>query len=256
MSPQQSVFTIAEFNAMKGASDEEKLLSLAFSAKDDIEHVIEISGFRVGAAMLTSEGVYLGVNLEGEEMGLTLHAEQSAVHNMISHRGLGTGVVMVGITAAPCGLCRQLMSELPDAQGVRIILPDSVRYTLGELLPNAFSPKLVDLPPLGRVESPSFGPSQSSWACCPASVTLAFTSGRKSVSGYFLESVAHNGSVPAVTGALNVCLLQGGSLSDVASATLTVLKQEKPKLNHLATTKLVLSTFCPQLKGAVEVVEV
>eukprot|EP01059_Diplonema_ambulator_P013744 TRINITY_DN24343_c0_g1_i2.p1 TRINITY_DN24343_c0_g1~~TRINITY_DN24343_c0_g1_i2.p1 ORF type:complete len:268 (+),score=75.63 TRINITY_DN24343_c0_g1_i2:42-806(+) len=244
--------TLEELEAMEGATVGEKLLKVAFKAKDEVPHVVGISGFSVGAAILTDKGVYCGVNMEGRDMAYSMHAEQSAVHHVLGRDGLGEGVKMIAITASPCGFCRQLLSELYNSEHTTVVLPDGP-VPLTSLLPNAFSPSTVGLPPLGKATPPSFGPSQSSWALSPAAVTLTFPT--HTTTGFFMESVAHNMSIPAATAAFNIALLEGATPDDFkqcVSVKLTTVKNGT-KLNHEVATREAVDTHCPHLKGAFEV---
>jgi cytidine deaminase len=82
------------------------------------------SKFYVGAALLFDDGsVFTGCNVENASYGLTSCAERNALFRAISERGAGPrirAIVVVNRNAAasaPCGACRQVMSEFvtPDA---------------------------------------------------------------------------------------------------------------------------------------------
>jgi cytidine deaminase len=105
------------------------------------------SGFRVGAAVLTPEGMVTGANVENASYGLTLCAERAALAAAVA-RGQGPvrGVAVACIDAAagaglagrmPCGACRQWLAELaPEAEVV--IDGEAAVFTVAELLPAAF----------------------------------------------------------------------------------------------------------------------
>ena len=109
------------------------------------------SNFTVGAALLTKEGkIYTGANIENASYTPTVCAERvaifSAVHNgerefeAIAIVGGHAGEVQ-GVTA-PCGVCRQVMSEFcsPDFK-VIMVTTDNGDYTeepLSALLPYTF----------------------------------------------------------------------------------------------------------------------
>ena len=108
------------------------------------------SGFRVGAALLTSGGaVFTGCNVENRSYGATICAERLAVGAAVA-AGDPRPVALVVITGAsppalPCGLCLQVLCELaaPDLP-IRLVNPagEVRRFRLDELLPHPF-----ELPP-------------------------------------------------------------------------------------------------------------
>ena len=109
------------------------------------------SHFTVGAALLTKEGkIYTGANIENVSYTPTVCAERTAIFTAVhqgerdfeaiaivgGHEGKITGVT------APCGVCRQVMSEFcsPDFKVILVTTPDGdyVEETLGSLLPYTF----------------------------------------------------------------------------------------------------------------------
>ena len=107
------------------------------------------SKFRVGAAVLTSTGkIYSGCNVENASYGLTNCAERTAIFNAVSAGGRKTRLACVVVytptktATAPCGACRQVISEF-DARARVICLcagPDRIDTTVAVLLPFAFGP--------------------------------------------------------------------------------------------------------------------
>ena len=107
------------------------------------------SGFRVGAALLASDGtVYTGVNVENSSYGATICAERTAFVKAISEGAREFDAIAISAgedPALPCGICRQFMYEF--APQIRVITGPakegetgdglSVR-TLEELLPDGF----------------------------------------------------------------------------------------------------------------------
>jgi cytidine deaminase len=107
------------------------------------------SRFPVGAALLAADGrVFTGCNVENASYGLTNCAERVAVQKAVSE-----GVrefVAVAVTgpedtmaAAPCGACRQVLSEFgPDLPVVMPALgePGYAVESVSGLLPGAFGP--------------------------------------------------------------------------------------------------------------------
>lgn len=109
------------------------------------------SGYRVGAALLCSDGtVYQGCNIENAAYTPTVCAERTAIFKAVSEgRRDFTAIAICGgkdgvITGLfpPCGVCRQVMSEFcgPDFP-IYLAGPQNTweATTLGEMLPEAFS---------------------------------------------------------------------------------------------------------------------
>ena len=108
------------------------------------------SGFRVGAALLGKSGkVYLGCNVENAAYSVTNCAERTAIFKAVSEGERAfTAIAIVGgkgetvsETCAPCGVCRQALSEFCDGN-LRVVLGTPERlltYTLADLLPFSFN---------------------------------------------------------------------------------------------------------------------
>jgi cytidine deaminase len=102
------------------------------------------SNFRVGAALESESGdVYVGCNVENASYGLTICAERAAVCAAVAAgaRRLRRVVVVSDSDppAAPCGACRQVLSEFGKDFRVDAVGPKrSVSWTMAELLPAAF----------------------------------------------------------------------------------------------------------------------
>jgi cytidine deaminase len=111
------------------------------------------SRFHVGAALRTESGaVFAGCNVENAAFPLGWCAEASAIAHMVSAspepRARRIAMICVvadpieGRVTTPCGGCRQRIAEFagPDTP-VHCQAPDGTgrTYTLGELLPGAFS---------------------------------------------------------------------------------------------------------------------
>jgi cytidine deaminase len=104
------------------------------------------SNFPVGAALLCDDGeIFTGVNVENVSFGLTNCAERTAFFKAISEgkRGFEAIAIVGGDTfLAPCGACRQVMSEFCDENFKVIFAKNENEYivkTLGEILPFSFS---------------------------------------------------------------------------------------------------------------------
>jgi cytidine deaminase len=105
------------------------------------------SGFRVGAAILASNGrIYSGCNVENASYGLTICAERNAIFRAVADGQTSIEALVVvstsGSIAYPCGACRQVLREFTDDAQI-FIFPASgapLRTNIGELLPNSFGP--------------------------------------------------------------------------------------------------------------------
>jgi cytidine deaminase len=100
------------------------------------------SGFRVGAAVLDESGrIHVGCNVE-TAAHTAVHAEEAAVAAWAAHGESPIVAICIsgphGDSIPPCGMCRQLLSEIaPDA----LVLFGDHRYLSHELLPGGFSAK-------------------------------------------------------------------------------------------------------------------
>ncbi|MGN6390938.1 MAG: cytidine deaminase [Gemmatimonadales bacterium] len=105
------------------------------------------SRFRVGCAVEAEDGrVFVGCNVENASYGLTICAERAAVCAAVAAgaRALRRAVVVTDADppAAPCGACRQVLSEFGKDLRVTGLGPGgSSAWTMAELLPSAFGPE-------------------------------------------------------------------------------------------------------------------
>ena len=109
------------------------------------------SGFTVGAALLGKSGkIYSGCNIESASYSPTNCAERTAFFKAISEGERDfVKIAIVGGKAlnfsdycAPCGVCRQVMSEFCDGNFEIILAKNDGEFkvlTLNELLPLSFS---------------------------------------------------------------------------------------------------------------------
>jgi len=105
-----------------------------------------ISGFRVGAALLTSKGkYYLGCNIENLSLSLSICAERVAFLKALSE-GEREFSALCSVSdnekiITPCGACRQLIWEF--APELTIIMGNSKgeikQVKIADLLPQAFN---------------------------------------------------------------------------------------------------------------------
>lgn len=132
---------------------EKELIKQAFLAREF--SYAPYSGFHVGAALETSDGVtYGGCNIENAGYSPTNCAERTAFFKAVSegcHNFRRIAIVggkekgnEVADYAAPCGVCRQVMMEFCNPKEFQIIVAKSIEdyqvFTLEELLPMGFGP--------------------------------------------------------------------------------------------------------------------
>ena len=102
------------------------------------------SNFRVGAALESEDGtIYTGCNVENASYGLTICAERAAICAAVAAGARKfRRVVVVSDSdppAAPCGACRQVLSEFGRELRIDGIGPArTVSWTIADLLPAAF----------------------------------------------------------------------------------------------------------------------
>lgn len=122
-------------------ADLSELLDAARRAAED--SYSPYSHFRVGAALLCKDGtVITGTNVENRSYGLTNCAERSAIFTAISAGKKEFQAIAVSTpdseqAVAPCGACRQVLSEFTREDFPVIFAGSSakVETTLGELYP-------------------------------------------------------------------------------------------------------------------------
>ncbi len=126
----------------KGRIDE-----LVVAARDvRAEAYAPYSGFLVGAAVLTGDRIFTGVNVENASYPLSVCAERNAVAAAVAAGERRVECVAVVTEAAqptpPCGGCRQVLWEFGPEALVVSESTDGVRvmWALEDLLPDAFGP--------------------------------------------------------------------------------------------------------------------
>ena len=128
--------------------DRKKLVDEALAAR--LQAYSPYSNFCVGAALLCADGeIIRGANVENSSYGGTICAERSALCAAISQgKREFSAIAIVGAhkdkdvdaICAPCGICRQFISEFTDGN-FEVILFDGKEikaYTIEELLPASF----------------------------------------------------------------------------------------------------------------------
>ena len=123
----------------------EELVKEAFKAMDNA--YAPYSNYHVGACVLCRDGrTFYGANIENASYGATNCGERSAVFAAYSYGYRRDDIEAIAIVSdgkrigTPCGICRQVLSELLN-QDTPIILSngiDTVETTIAELLPMQF----------------------------------------------------------------------------------------------------------------------
>jgi len=107
--------------------------------------LINISQFPVGAAIRSSNGkIYVGCNIEFDNLSNTIHAEESAICSMITDGEKCPTHIAVYTSSDtlwfPCGLCRQSLFEL-GGNDLKVIACNDNKHKvkkIGEILPEGF----------------------------------------------------------------------------------------------------------------------
>ena len=133
--------------------DQKKLVDEALAAR--FQAYSPYSNFCVGAALLCADGeIIRGANVENSSYGGTICAERSALCAAISQgKREFSAIAIVGAPkgkeidaiCAPCGICRQVMSEFASDDFVVLLYngKDIAEYKLKELLPLSFDKSML-----------------------------------------------------------------------------------------------------------------
>jgi cytidine deaminase len=230
-----------------------------------------ISNYRVGiVARGASNALYLGFNIEipGQALGFAVHGEQTALSSAYMHGE--PGVSAVALTAAPCGHCRQFMTELSPDVDIDILVDGAAPMKLSALLPMSFGPKDLGrkegaLPvretklrsasansdPAVQAAIEAAGKSYAPYSRSPSGVAILSKSGRV-YPGSYIENVAFNPSLSPLQTALVQMILAGEQYAAIARVVLT--EQSGAKISQRLATEAVASAVAPGVQ--VEVVSV
>lgn len=129
----------------------DKLLKEAFQAMENA--YAPYSKYHVGASLITNDGkTFIGANIENASYGATNCGERSAIFAAYSHGYRkedikGLAIVTDGSElAGPCGICRQVLSELLE-ENTPIYLSNGKEEkttNISELMPMMFGRKDLD----------------------------------------------------------------------------------------------------------------
>ncbi len=227
-----------------------------------------ISKYFVGAvAAGTSGHLYLGANIEvpGNMLGLAVHAEQAAIAN--AYMSEEPGVEAIAVTAAPCGHCRQFLSEVSVSSPMRVLVAKAPPMTLAELLPNAFGPKdlgfkqgafpvresgMVLEEGADALVSAALKAARAAYAPYTRSasgVALATSNGRV-FAGSYIENAAFNPSLPPLEAALAGYFAAGHFAGTIERVVL--VESAARQISHEATTRSVLAAIAPKAQFDVQ----
>lgn len=202
--------------------------------------IMPVCSYLVGAIGLGVSGnLYFGgcQDFGYGPINQTVHAEQAVIANAFSHEE--RGIIKIACTDVPCGHCRQFLYELHTAQILEIILPNQNPILLTALLPHPFGPKELgeestllqevnyQIQLLDPIKiNPRILKALAAANSCYAPYTDAYAGvaiemkNKNIYVGKYIETVAHNPSLPPMQAALVHLIMCGEKYSDILAATL------------------------------------
>ncbi|RGG66688.1 cytidine deaminase [Eubacterium sp. AF17-7] len=120
----------------------DELISKAYEAMKN--SYAPYSKFNVGAVALCGEKIYIGCNIENASFGATICAERCAIFKAVSDGCTKIDKIVIVCSthnfAYPCGICRQVMTEFMDENGIIVVTNDKEirEYKLSDLMPESF----------------------------------------------------------------------------------------------------------------------
>lgn len=126
--------------------EKQELLQLAFATLKN--SYAPYSNYHVASALCTKDGkTFIGVNIENASFGATNCGERSAIFAAYSHGYRKEDIEAIAIVsdgeriAAPCGICRQVLSELllPTTPIYLSNGQQEVTMNMAKLLPMSFT---------------------------------------------------------------------------------------------------------------------
>jgi cytidine deaminase len=224
-----------------------------------------ISNYFVGAiARGISGNLYLGANIEipGHSLGFSVHGEQFALSNAYMHSE--AGIAAIAVTAAPCGHCRQFMTEMAPHEDIQILIAGQSPTRLDALLPMAFGPKDLgfkegalpvkvtnlarpkgDSSELIRAALDAACHSYAPYSKSPSGIAIGSKSGRIH-KGSYIENVAFNPSLSPLQTALATLIVAGENYAAISSVAL--VETEGTAISQKSVTEAALSTVAPLVK--------
>ena len=120
----------------------DELISKAYEAMKN--SYAPYSKFNVGAVALCGEKIYMGCNIENASFGAPICAERCAIFKAVSDGYTKIDKIVIVCSthdfAYPCGICRQVMTEFMDENGIIVVTNDKEirEYKLSDLMPESF----------------------------------------------------------------------------------------------------------------------
>ena len=120
----------------------DELISKAYEAMKN--SYAPYSKFNVGAVALCGEKIYMGCNIENASFGATICAERCTIFKAVSDGYTKIDKIVIVCSthdfAYPCGICRQVMTEFMDENGIIVVTNDKEirEYKLSDLMPESF----------------------------------------------------------------------------------------------------------------------
>jgi cytidine deaminase len=224
-----------------------------------------ISNFYVGVVVRGVSGaLYTGANIEipGQSLGFSVHAEQSALSNAYMHSEKGVTALAVG--GAPCGHCRQFINEMSPDGEILILTPQNPPRKLSVILPEAFGPAALGMKHgalpvqesrLSRATEPSDPLTEAAFAAArkayapysksPAGIAIRSATGRI-YPGSYIENVAFNPSLSPLQVALAAMIAAGEPYSGIRAVTL--VEVQGAKISQKPVTEIVLRAISPNVQ--------
>jgi cytidine deaminase len=224
-----------------------------------------ISNYNVGVAALGQSGaIYLGVNVEfpGVPLNQAIHAEQFLVANARNHGE--TGIKIMALSAAPCGHCRQFLSEIGG--DIQFYIAETPAQNLSVLLPQAFGPNDLGIErglmtpqctdraftldySLGTLALRATYGSYAPFSGSKSGVAIQTNDGQI-YSGSYLETAAFNPSLSPLQVALVSLIVDLRDYSEIKEVLL--IEEKSGKISQENVTKNILEIIAPQALFRVE----
>lgn len=119
----------------------EPITKAAFAARENAW--APYSKFRVGAALLVNNDIFVGCNVENGSYPVGICAERGAIAAMVAagHKKPDALVIAAGPLITPCGMCRQALFEFSSELPILLVSADLHKQhltNLETLLPSPF----------------------------------------------------------------------------------------------------------------------
>jgi len=273
--------SVKDFAAYIPASDVTMLLSSTGLSLDDLMTsllpfaaayaVTPVSHFNVGTVAQGNSGaLYFGSNIEFSDtfIATSVHGEQACTTNAyIGHTDIP--IKRLAVNAAPCGHCRQFLSEY--AEGLIVHVSNKPETTIANCLPDPFGPKDLGIAPFtaekhnfksvsiqGKVSQEvideaingaciSFAPYSNSES--GVAVKCVNKDGVEKVfKGSYLEIAAYNPSLNPTEAALILTNLAGFDISCIKE---WAIAERKGGFSSIPQAKVIMNALVPKATFAI-----